>query len=308
MDQETIARLVFDIFSKKSKIAGKFDSDSAYRRFLLRKRIAERDYHVRRGHSAAKYFYAAACLCLVLISSGITYWIMEKSASDLWHEKVPALQMVEVPDGSKARIVLPDSSIVWMNGGSRLCYGEDFCRETREVMFSGEGYFDIRKNPENAFEIKSENTTVTVLGTKFNFRNYEDENEVMLALIEGRVNFSVSAGPDAGNGRKSVGLSPDHVIRLDKTNLEYRINSMDTSYSDDWIDGGFYFHGETLGRIVSTLNHYFGTDIIIMEEKHRMKRFYGYYNAKDGVSGILEKLSANSFEYKDYGNGHITIK
>ena len=52
----------------------------------------------------------------------------------------------------------------------------------------------------------------------------------------------------------------------------------------------------------------FGTDIIIMEEKHRMKRFYGYYNAKDGVSGILEKLSANSFEYKDYGNGHITIK
>ena len=303
MDQETVAKLVFDIFSKKSKVAEKFDSSQAYKRFLLRKRAASGKNPVRERRAAAKIFYAAAGFCLVCMISGIAYGLLKRPASETG---VIACQTIDVPEGSRVQILLPDSTVVWLNGGSSLSYGSDFCRDGRRITFSGEGFFDVHKDPESAFEIHSGETSVKVLGTKFNFRNYTDEDEASLALLEGKVGFSVTA--DNGNTAASVILSPDQIIKFDKTRRNYRIEDTDASYSDEWIDGGFYFHGETLGHIVSTLNHYFGTDISIMDESYRSRCFYGYYSAKNGVCDILEKLSTGSFGYTDYGNGHIIIR
>ena len=48
-----------------------------------------------------------------------------------------------------------------------------FSGDSREINFSGEGYFDVVKNPEKPMIVKLENgIQVIVKGTKFNLTSY----------------------------------------------------------------------------------------------------------------------------------------
>lgn len=50
--------------------------------------------------------------------------------------------------GVKGRVTLPDGSIVWLNSDSELKCPAQFSGDSREINFSGEGYFDVVKIPK----------------------------------------------------------------------------------------------------------------------------------------------------------------
>ncbi len=88
--------------------------------------------------------------------------------------------------GHKIMILLPDSSVVWLNGESKLRYNTDFSKE-RSLELEGEALFEVRKDQGKLFSVKSKTIRVEVYGTKFNFRTYRNDNEVEVALLEGSV-------------------------------------------------------------------------------------------------------------------------
>lgn len=302
MNQKNLVNLIFDIFSANSDAARKYDPEAAYKRFQ-QKRYSENHMHVYKPSARFKYIAAAVSAACLLTVSIFAYSLLKHSQSS---NEIHSIQVVEVPDGSRTKISLPDGSIVWLNGGSSICYDSSFGKEQRAVSFDGEGYFEITKNKNLPFTVNSGKATVNVLGTKFNFRNYDDECDMTVSLLEGRVSFSAKNMSYAGPGE--IYLVPNQQIKLDKASMKHRIMDIDASYSDDWVSGRFYFHGDSLDRIVSTLNHYFGTDITISSDESRSKCFYGYYKADGGVLDILDKLSLNSFDYEDKGDGHIIIR
>lgn len=51
----------------------------------------------------------------------------------------------------------------------------------------GEGYFEVKRNEEVPFLVKTNSLLVKVLGTKFNFRDYPDDAEAIVSLSEGKV-------------------------------------------------------------------------------------------------------------------------
>ncbi len=72
---------------------------------------------------------------------------------------------------------LPDGSIVWLNADSRLSYSESFGRKNRNVRLEGEGYFEV-EHGEHPFVVQTDSAQIKVLGTKFDIKNYSDENYV----------------------------------------------------------------------------------------------------------------------------------
>ena len=82
--------------------------------------------------------------------------------------------------------MLPDSSLVWINGDSKLRYKTNFQKE-RILELEGEALFDVRKDPRKLFSVKSNTIRVEVYGTRFNFRTYKNDTEVEVALLQGSV-------------------------------------------------------------------------------------------------------------------------
>jgi len=97
-----------------------------------------------------------------------------------------AQQELFVPAGQRARITLPDGSTVWLNAGSRLLYPSVFGEE-RKVSLTGEGYFDVAKNPEKPFIVSTGSIDIKALGTEFNVYNYSKAEYISTTLIDGSV-------------------------------------------------------------------------------------------------------------------------
>ena len=92
-----------------------------------------------------------------------------------------------VPIGGECHILLDDGTEVWLNADSKLKYPIAFSGESREVILSGEAYFDVAKNKDCPFIIQSQDYKIRVLGTTFNLNNYEDSEELQLTLCTGKV-------------------------------------------------------------------------------------------------------------------------
>ena len=98
---------------------------------------------------------------------------------------------ISTKNGSRTKVQLPDGSVVWLNAGSQLDYGKDFGTTNREVHLSGEGFFDVVKNPDKPFIIHTRTIDVKVLGTQFNVKSYPADKTTETSLIRGSVEIFV---------------------------------------------------------------------------------------------------------------------
>jgi transmembrane sensor len=81
---------------------------------------------------------------------------------------------------------LPDKSVVYLNKNSKLTYPEKFTGSERTVNLSGEAYFEVVKN-KGEFVVICQDTKTRVLGTSFNVRGYQPNNNVEVTVITGLV-------------------------------------------------------------------------------------------------------------------------
>ena len=71
-----------------------------------------------------------------------------------------------------------------------MSYAQDFGINERALNLTGEAYFEVTKNKHIPFKVHTDELDVKVLGTKFNFRNYQDDLEAKVCLLEGKVALS----------------------------------------------------------------------------------------------------------------------
>ncbi|GAA4470176.1 FecR domain-containing protein [Nibrella saemangeumensis] len=103
------------------------------------------------------------------------------------------------------RHLLPDSSSVWMQAGASIAYPKKFDSNKRVVSFSGEGFFQVRKDPLRPFHIQSGVMRVKVLGTSFNVKAPVSHKVFQISVVTGRVEVSA---PDRQQKPQQVILKP----------------------------------------------------------------------------------------------------
>lgn len=191
------------------------------------------------------------------------------------------------PKGQKSKIVLPDGSIVCMNGDSRLSYSSRFSTDKREVILSGEAFFEVVKDPSRPFVVVADKLITTALGTSFNIKAYPEDKEVLVSLLTGRVfvQRQNSAGPVLFlNSREAAGLNQEGVLMQKEFNYEQDIL---------WKDGILYFNERRLEEAFKRLEKCHGVTFILQNLPRRPIIVTGKFD-NETLDNILRSLSYTS--------------
>lgn len=111
-------------------------------------------------------------------------------------------------------MVLPDSTTIHLNSGSRLSYNKDFGKGNRQVWLSGEAFFEVTKDAAHPFLVNTDRMTVKVLGTVFNVKAYNTKEDIETTVVEGKVEVSLKEGAE-----KKVILLPSEKISLKNNSI-----------------------------------------------------------------------------------------
>jgi len=152
--------------------------------------------------------YAAIIVFTLLIGGMAGKFIAQKANPQLGAVSIYA------PKGSKSCITLPDGSKVWLNSGSCISYGADFGEEERRLTIDGEGFFSVAKDKEHPFIVTSGETSIRVLGTKFDMKAYAGDPCKRITLMEG--SLCVSA-----DGKQQM-LKPNQQVLVSKRGIQLR--------------------------------------------------------------------------------------
>lgn len=266
--------------------AKQYCGEDAYTRFLKRT-LSHKGLPVLKKRSFHRaWWYVAAAVALLFIVSYASYQQGGKQVTSRFAEVV-----IEAPLGSKTKMSLPDGSLVWLNCGSKLVYSQGFGVNDRELYLSGEGYFEVVKNRELAFTVKTDGLQVDVLGTKFNFRNYPDDQEATVSLVEGKVLVS--------NSEDNIHLVPNLKVFFNKSDGKLRVIELNAKYTTEWTKGYLFFDEELLTDIIKELERNYNVEIILEDNSLESFRFYGNFIVREqSIEDVMQTLAGtNKIKY-----------
>ena len=165
------------------------------------------------------------------------------------------------PRGGKYEVMLPDGTTVLLNAASSLRFPTAFPDRNREVMLSGEAYFEVAKNASQPFRVKLQSQSgtgpervVEVLGTSFNIMAYQDESVIKTTLVTGSVRVT-------SEGTAAL-LSPGQQAVMDKASPE-RIDVKKTGIEEAiaWKNNEFYFSNTDIYSIMRQISRWYNVDV-----------------------------------------------
>lgn len=152
----------------------------------------------------------------------------------------------------KSKLLLPDSSVVWLNSGSTLEYTANFLKN-REVSLDGEALFDIKKDDNHPFIVNASEMKVMVHGTRFDVKSYPCEENISVTLFRGSV--SIAAG-----GQETY-LHPGEIALLNKRDKTLNVSSADVSFESFWANESIRFEAKPLRYITRYLERWYNVKI-----------------------------------------------
>lgn len=277
--------LATDVFSGKEN-----DPRPVYAH--LKKRIEKSGFKEKRPAPRIRLlFRRVAAVWIAAVAIVAAYYAGQQQADML---PLLAKQSVEVPAGSRTRVVLPDGTAVWLNAGSRLTYAAVFALRERNVRLEGEGYFEVTPDRMHPFVVAAGGINVRVLGTKFNVKAYDDEKNIEVALAEGSVCFTDTEQPDV-----SVLMKPEEQLIYNKTTGAIQRSKIPASQAGNWIEGYRFFNELRLEQIASRLEKAYGVTFVFKDARKKTLTFYGDFRPEDTLDDILSVLaSSGKFRYK----------
>ncbi|MDP4209408.1 MAG: FecR family protein [Bacteroidota bacterium] len=266
------------------------------------------------------FFLRVAAIILIIVNLGIlAYQLFPKQPAG----KKGFTQM-SVANGSKSKLVLPDSSIVWLNSGSKISYDNDYNKHNREIHLDGEAYFEVAKNRSKPFLVKTpEGFTVRAVGTAFNVKCYKEDKFIETALVEGAVKLI----EDNESGQKNeYSLKPNEIAKFDKklrnivilnkSKNEIVLNSAPQIIENkaafestphietivSWKDQHLAFDHETFDGIVNKLERWYGFKIHLVDNNLNNDTYTGTFQNNETifeVLNVLEKTSPIQYSIKE---------
>lgn len=167
--------------------------------------------------------------------------------------------------GQTLKVVLPDSSTVYLNGNSRLSYINNWDNNAdREVNIDGEAYFSVKhtKSNQKFFVRMADNLSVEVLGTEFNITK-RDKN-IRVVLSSGKIDFHMD---NLKTGNDVIQMKPGDLIEYQNTNQSYTKQKVDPANYSSWKNNRIIFNKTKLIDVLQNLQYTYGLKINIKDEK-----------------------------------------
>ena len=190
---------------------------------------------------------------------------------------------ISVDRGQKANITLPDGSEVVLNSDSKLSYPRNFGVAKRVVKLEGEAYFEVAKNGRS-FVVETNQLDITVLGTSFDVKAYEEDEKVVTTVVDGSVRVS------ADNGTEHI-LHP-----CDELSYSVRSKNFTKKRIDDinqvalWSKNQLVFRGESFEEIAVMLSRMYNVEVAFLSEEAKQYTFSGIIR-NNSLLNVVEIMS-----------------
>lgn len=209
--------------------------------------------------------YAAAIVGVMVLAAGLAYWFRNKAEE---------LVVASAAHGQVREMLLPDGTKVWLNQSSVLKYPRAFEGKERHVYLDGEAYFEVARNHEKPFMVKSPAMDVRVLGTSFNIKCRPDNSFAETTLIEGEV--EVKDKSDKGR----ITLLPGQKAVLNRVTGRMQVKQVDPKMEIVWHNDLIPFEKSSIFQIAAALERFYGVKIILSPDVDSTNTYSGVLKRK----------------------------
>jgi transmembrane sensor len=248
----------------------------------LRKKLntdrKEKLYRV--AFSSLKY---AAVIAITLLA--VHFFTREPETVPM--QELISYHQISVPLGQISEFTFADGTRVWLNSGTTLRFPERF-NNARDIQLDGEAFFEVTKNAEKPFVVRSGAQQIKVFGTSFNIRSYGDLDYIETTLIEG------SLGVSTTNFETMDMLNPGEQMRISDNGSSKVIRKVDTHPYEAWKEGKLIFRNKSLGDIAIDLERWYNVKISFNDTKIKDYRFSGTILKYKPIDQILEAIKLTS--------------
>jgi ferric-dicitrate binding protein FerR (iron transport regulator) len=292
---------------------------------LAAEQLKEPSIRGRRRRYRRKWVSAAAAVLFLL-------------SCMLWYKRAghaPAAvagKMIEVIAGQGFRktVLLPDGTMVRLNGGSRLRYDSNMQRkDMRVVTLSGEAYFDVARDKDHGFVIYTDKVAIRVLGTAFNVRAYPQDKVTETTLMHGSIELTVNNKPyqkiilkprekfalidddmpaPVKPGARAVPSAP--VVNKEKLVVQdiVPVEVEDKEYIREvsWVEDDFVFQNETLEELAPGMERWFNVQIQIDNPQIGAFHFTGVFHKETIEQALTAMQYIKPFKFNITDN-HVYI-
>ncbi|MEZ4905304.1 MAG: FecR family protein [Spirosomataceae bacterium] len=164
---------------------------------------------------------------VVMIGMALGMWYKQQSNREV-AGVYPTLEKKEneglieqINNANKPQLItLSDGSSILLQPKSKLSYPKSFEGNERKVYLSGEGFFEISKNPKKPFYVFANEVITKVIGTSFRIKAYSDELNVEVVVRTGKVSIS-SSKAEGLLQKEDVLLLPNQAVKFSRKQLAF---------------------------------------------------------------------------------------
>ncbi|MES2733713.1 MAG: FecR domain-containing protein [Bacteroidota bacterium] len=185
--------------------------------------------------------------------------------------------------GETRTILLPDSSVVTLQGNSQLKFSTKWnTTAKREVWLKGEAFFSVRKKSINQpttaqlphnfsqFIVHTHNLDVNVLGTEFNVNDRRGKTQVV--LTSGQIQLAIKSittkKPLLMQPGEMVEVSDNQVQGISKKQLAPQMQS-------SWKNNQFVFDNTPLSEVAAMIEDTYGLPVTFKDPSQANRRIRG---------------------------------
>lgn len=260
---------------------------------------------------------------LALAVLWISYYPSKEPVPATSSTKQDISSQISTRNGSKTNIVLPDGTKVWLNSGSKLTYDKQFDNLTRDVVLTGEAYFDVVHNPDKPFIIHTRAMDIKVLGTEFNVKSYPDERTTETSLIRGSIEVTLK-----DKRAEKIMLKPNEKLVITNEEIleptlsaknkktetpiinlgHIKYFSLDSTILEtSWVENRMVFEDESFGDLAKKMERWYGVTFSFADNDVQQLRFTGNFQNETIEEALSAMQITAAFRYRvDYKKVTIT--
>lgn len=199
-------------------------------------------------------------------------------------ERKNTLNTIHVPYGKRSILILSDGSKVHLNSGSSLVYPTEFTADKREVYLEGEAFFEVSKEADHKFIVRTAYKSVEVLGTQFNVSIDKASNKFETVLVTGSIALENNTG--------KIELVPNQYYGYTSDSGEEVLKTVDVNNYISWINGKLKFTREPLFKVIDKIEKSYNIEIKMLDSTYLHYEISGNLNLKSTAEETLNVLTS----------------
>lgn len=203
--------------------------------------------------------------------------------------------------GCRYRLVLPDSTRIWLNAASAVTYPVRFREDVRLARMAGEAYFEVSRAASWPFVVKTENEgmMVRVLGTSFNIAAWQDSDTIQATLVSGSIALKT--------GNASQLLKPSQKAVYSTRDQQLQVLVVNTDRETDWVYERLVFRQTSMKEVLARLSRFYNVSFDVKNQAIYQYTFTGTFEDKPLIK-VLDYMQLSSrIKYNILKKGKKTI-